>query len=95
MFVGLIPAYPGIDDTSYIVQAKADWIENHTCDDGARYLVSKLYQWLDAETLKYIDRVAVYKESGRLHCMSEFLILRNKINYDPLLYARLYQLENA
>jgi len=30
-FVALIPTYPGVSDSSYILQVKADWIEQTYC----------------------------------------------------------------
>ena len=82
-FVGLIPAYPGIADTSFILQVSADWLDNHTCTDNIRYIIDKLYKHLDKSDLRYINRIDIYDERGWLHCLSENLILRNEINYKP------------
>ncbi len=82
-FVGLIPAYPGVADTSYILQVSADWLDNYTCTDNSRYVIDKLYQHLSPELLRYINRLDIYSPGGYLHCMSPDLILRNEINYKP------------
>lgn len=86
-FVGLIPTYPGLVADSYILQLGADWLDRHTCTDNLDYVIKKLYAILPAAAIQQINRIDLYNENGGLHCLSEHLVLRNRINYNPADYA--------
>jgi len=83
-FVALIPAYPGITDTSYILQVKASWITNSFI--AFDYMTPKLFEILNQPTRAMINRIDIYNEDGELFCQTEDLILINDINYKPSLH---------
>jgi len=58
-FAALTPAYPGMADTSFVLQVRADWISRPNQMEGLRYLIQKLYDNLGANTLRYLNRVGV------------------------------------
>jgi hypothetical protein len=84
-FVALIPTYPGISDTSYILQVKADWIQD--CFTAFEYMTPKMFEVIkDVSVRKCLNRIDIYNEHNELHCRSEDLILINEIGYRPLLH---------
>ena len=85
-FVALIPTYPGLANTSYILQVKADWIENTYSKKVFDYMVPKMFEILDQPTRMCINRIDIFDENGDIYCMSDDLILVNKIKYSPVQY---------
>lgn len=83
LFVALIPTYPGIDDTSYILQVKADWIDRIHCKKVFDYMIPKMFEVLDQPTRRCINRIDIFDEKSDIYCMSKDLIIRNSINYNP------------
>lgn len=82
-FVALIPTYPGVTDTSYILQVKGDWIDGVDCVKIFDYMVPKMFTVLEQSTREFINRINIYDSKNDLHCSNGDLILINEINYNP------------
>jgi hypothetical protein len=90
---GIIPLYPEIPSTSYILQIYSSWLnEMSSCGEALDTVIDKLYELLTPDVLKYINRVEICDENGDIHCMSDDLIL-NEINYQPLAIPYNYYVE--
>jgi hypothetical protein len=82
-FAALIPVYPWLEDTSYVLQVSADWIENMSFKEVIDYMIPKMFEVLDERTRLFINRVDTFDEKGDVFCESKDLILINKIYYNP------------
>ena len=88
-FVALIPTYPGVSDSSYILQVKADWIEQTYCKKVFDYMIPKMFEVLEQPTRELINRIDIFDKKGELHCIAEDLILVNDIGYNPAQFLHL------
>jgi hypothetical protein len=62
-FVGLVPVYPGIDSTSYILSVRAAWLEPLGHFNSISIISQRLFELLDKKTLRYINRVEILDEN--------------------------------
>lgn len=89
-FAGIVPAYPGLHDTSYIYQVSGSFLEKNP--KAIRAVTEKIFQELSPEVRRYIHAVRIYDptnpQSAPLLYPSEEYILTNKLNFkpDPVLY---------
>lgn len=84
-FVGLIPVYPGIEGTSYILLVNAVWIQGLPYYQGISIITHKLFDVLDSKVIKYINRVEIYDENTFNHYpydleLEDFVGLQNQYN---------------
>ena len=86
-FCALIPQMPRYENTTYILQVAATWLENMAYSDVYDILIPIFFQTTTVEFRKRIFRIDLYDENGDLHCYFEDLILLNEINYNPTLTA--------
>lgn len=64
-------AFPGDSSTSYIVQVKADWVDNTSCSDAIDFLFEILWETTDEETRKRIFSIQVLDTTDTLQCWSD------------------------
>jgi hypothetical protein len=64
-------AFPGDSSTSYIVQVKADWVDNTSCSDAIDFLFEILWETTSEETRKGIFSIQVLDAKDKLHCSSD------------------------
>ena len=67
----IIEAYPGDISTSYIIQVKADWIEEMDCSEAIEFLFDTLWETSDEDVRKHIFSIEVLDKNDKLHCLSE------------------------
>ena len=91
-FAGIVPAYPGLRDTSYFYQVSGSFLDKDP--NAIRTVTEKLFQELTPEIRRYIHAVRIYNptnpHSAPLLYPSDDYILVNKLNYkpDPVQYYR-------
>lgn len=64
-------AFPGDSSTSYIIQIKADWVDDTSCADAIDFLFEILWETTTEETRKRIFSIQVLDNSDTLHCWSD------------------------
>jgi hypothetical protein len=67
----IIEAYPGDISTSYIIQVKADWVEEMDCSDAIDFLFDTLWETSDENIRKNIFSIEVLDSNDQLHCWHE------------------------
>ena len=67
----IFEAYPGDISTSYIIQVKANWIEQMDCSDAIDFLFDTLWDTSDENIRKHIFSIEVLDSNDKLHCYSE------------------------
>ena len=67
----IFEAYPGDISTSYIIQVKANWIEQMDCSDAIDFLFDTLWDTSDENIRKHIFSIEVLDSNDQLHCYSE------------------------
>lgn len=67
----IIEAYPGDVSTSYIVQVKANWVEDTDCSDALDFLFDTLWETSDENIRKNIFSIEVLDSNDQLHCWNE------------------------
>jgi hypothetical protein len=84
--LGVIPVYPDIPSTSFVVQIYSTWLnEKPNYFDAIKAVTSKIYSMYPSSIIRYINRVDVCTNNSEIHCMADELIV-NDINYQPLAY---------
>jgi hypothetical protein len=84
--LGVIPVYPDISSTSFVVQIYSTWLnEKPNYFDAIKAVTSKIYSMYPSSIIRYINRVDVCTNNSEIHCMADELIV-NDINYQPLAY---------
>ncbi len=63
-------AYPGDISTSYIVQVKANWIDQTDCSEAIDFLFDILWETTSEEVRKKIFSINVLDSRAELHCSS-------------------------
>ena len=86
-FCALIPQMPRYENTTYILQVAATWLEQMECSAVYDLLIPIFFETTTVEFRKRIFRIDLYDKNGDLHCYFEDLILLNEINYNPTLTA--------
>lgn len=66
-------AYPGDISTSYIIQVKADWVEDMDCSDAIDFLFDTLWETVEENVRKYIFSIEILDSNDQLHCYYEAL----------------------
>ena len=84
-FIGLIPVYPGIESTSYILLVNAVWIQELPYHQSISLITHKLFDVLDSKVIRYINRVEIYNENTFNHYpydleLEDFVGLQNHHN---------------
>jgi len=67
----LIPAYPGITDSSYNVQVKAEWLNRIICSEALEILIDILFDSTDVETRTNIFCIQILNDNEDVSCQSE------------------------
>lgn len=67
----IIEAYPGDVSTSYIVQVKANWVEEMDCSEAIDFLIDILWETSDEKVRKRIFSIEVLDKNDQLHCLSQ------------------------
>jgi hypothetical protein len=81
--VGIIPLYPDLQTSSYMLQIYSSWLNTLPSNRIAiQEVVDKLYQLLPQTALRYIHGVEVCSVLNRLHCTTDDLII-NELRYQP------------
>jgi hypothetical protein len=85
-FVCLEPIHGS--ETSFILNVKANWLSVYSsCYEAIDLIVHRLYEILDKETLKYINRVYIVDENEELHCATDLLVEKRESLNESLLIA--------
>ena len=66
-------AYPGDVSTSYIIQIKADWVENMDCSEAIDFLFDVLWETVEENIRKYIFSIEILDSNDQFHCYHESL----------------------
>lgn len=66
-------AYPGDISTSYIIQVKADWVEEMDCSEAIDFLFDTLWETVDESIRKHIFSIEILDSHDQLHCYYENL----------------------
>lgn len=64
-------AYPGDISTSYIIQVKADWVEEMDCSVAIDFLFDILWETSDENIRKHIFSIQILDSNDQLHCYHE------------------------
>ena len=64
-------AYPGDISTSYIIQVKANWIDEMDCSEAIDFLFDTLWETSNENVRKHIFSIEVLDSNDQLHCLSE------------------------
>jgi hypothetical protein len=83
--LGIVPVYPDIPSSSYVVQIYSTWLNEKPMYSGLDEVITKIYSMYPPAVLGYINRVDVCSSNSEIHCMADELIV-NDINYQPLAY---------
>ena len=71
-----IPAYPGITDSSYILQIKSEWCNRTICSEALEQLFDILFDTTDVKTRTNIFCIRIMDENEAISCdsanMAEF-----------------------
>ncbi len=67
----IIEAYPGDISTSYIIQVKANWVEEMDCSEAIDILFDTLWETSDENVRKHIFSIEVLDSNDQLHCLSQ------------------------
>ncbi len=82
--VGIVPLFPEIPSTSYIVQIYSTWFNQMpTYSEAIAMVVDKLFELLPATTLRYVSSGDICHKQADIHCRQEDIIM-NEIGYQPL-----------
>jgi len=66
----IVPAYPGISDSSYNVQVKADWLNKTICSEALEILIDILFETTDVETRTNIFCIQILDKNEDVSCQS-------------------------
>jgi hypothetical protein len=81
--VGLIPLYPDLQTTSYVLQIYSTWLNSLPSNRIAiQEVVAKLYKILPQNTVRYIHSLDICRLPTQLHCTADDLII-NELRYQP------------
>jgi hypothetical protein len=87
-FVGLIPVYPDYTNTSYILTVGGKWLDQLTFNQSISIITRRLFELLDAKSLRYINRVEILEKENNPATISDNLIFEDtfglKNYYDDL-----------
>lgn len=61
-------AYSGDVSTSYIIQVKANWIEEMDCSEAIDFLFDTLWETVAEDVRKYVFSIEVLDNNDQLHC---------------------------
>ncbi len=67
----IVEAYPGDISTSFIIQVKANWIEEMDCSETLDFLFDTLWETSDESIRKHIFSIEVLDSNDQLHCFSQ------------------------
>ncbi len=67
----IVEAYPGDISTSFIIQVKADWVEEMDCSEAIDFLFDTLWETSDESIRKHIFSIEVLDGNDQLHCFSQ------------------------
>ncbi len=67
----IFEAYPGDISTSYIIQVKADWVEEMDCSVAIGFLFDTLWETSDENIRKHIFSIEILDSNDQLHCYYE------------------------
>lgn len=67
----LVPAYPGINDSSYDVQVKGGWLSQTICSDALEILIDILFDTTDVETRTNIFCIKILNKNEVVSCQSD------------------------
>ena len=76
----IVEAYPGDISTSFIIQVKADWIDDLACSEALDFLFDTLWETSDESTRKHIFSIEVLDSNDQLHCFSQNAVELQKDN---------------
>ena len=79
-FAALVPVYPGLGSTSYILLVDAEWLDNMTFHEAAVILTTRIFSVIqDVNIRKKINRVDVWLKGGVYERGVEAEILIDKV----------------
>jgi hypothetical protein len=80
-FIGLIPVYPNGVNTAYILMVSGTWLDELPQNQSISIITRKLFELLDRNVLKCINRVEIYDKKNDLHPLSDDLIFEDTIGF--------------
>lgn len=67
----LIEAFPGDNSTSYIMNIKANWVDELNCSDAIDFLFEILWETTTEDVRKFIFSIQINDSKNNLHCWSD------------------------
>lgn len=64
-------AFPGDDSSSYILNVRANWVDNMNCSDAIDVLFEILWETTTVEHRKFIFSIQINDSKNNLHCWSD------------------------
>ncbi|MCC6463004.1 MAG: hypothetical protein IT260_21220 [Saprospiraceae bacterium] len=61
-------AYPGDSSSSFILEVKADWVDNMDCSSALDILIDAMWETMDENIRKNIFSISVFDSNEDLHC---------------------------
>lgn len=72
-------AYPGDISTSYIIQVKAEWVDEMDCSEAIDFLFDTLWETADVNIRKHIFSIEILYSNDQLHCYYDNLPETEKV----------------
>jgi hypothetical protein len=66
----LMPAYPGVADSSYNVKVKGEWLNHTICSEALEILIDILFEQTDVETRTNIFCIRIINDNEDVSCES-------------------------
>lgn len=67
----IFEAYPGDISTSFIIQVKANWVEEMDCSEAIDFLFDTLWETSDENLRKHIFSIEILDRNDEVHCFYE------------------------
>lgn len=63
-------AYPGVSNTSYFFDIKADWVKDDECFEAISFFTDVMFEVMSIEARIKIFSIRVFSKQDQLHCDS-------------------------